>query len=114
MKAATRLGLTTGYSHTFSFNQLLSALAVKPGILGINWYDSFDSPLATGECPLSPGATIRGGHEVALQGIDVEQQRVWCLNSWGRWGAAGDGRFFFSYATLEQLLREQGDATFPR
>jgi hypothetical protein len=114
MKAAVKLKLIAGYAHTFSFDQLLGALTLQPGILGINWYDSFDEPLNSGECPLTPDASIRGGHEVCLLGLNVKQQRVWCLNSWGRWGAASNGRFWFSYATLRELLAEQGDATFPR
>jgi hypothetical protein len=113
MKAAKKLGLISGYSHTFSLDHLLGALVLKPGILGINWYDSFDEPATSGECPLPTGASIRGGHEVAMLGLDVKKRRVWCLNSWGRWGYRNTGRFFFSWATLSRLLREQGDATFP-
>jgi hypothetical protein len=115
MKAAVNAKYITGYAHTFSLNQLLGSLVRFPGILGVNWYDSFDAPRSNGECPMKKGARIRGGHEVELFGIDVKKKQVWCINSWGStWGGIGNGTFWFSYATLERLLHEQGDATFPR
>lgn len=115
MKAAVLRKYITGYAHTFSLNQLLGSLVRMPGILGVNWYDSFDNPRSDGECRLTRGASIRGGHEVQLFGIDVKKKRVWCYNSWGSdWGGLRNGTFCFSYKTLERLLHEKGDATFPR
>ena len=115
MKAAVRAKYITGYAHTFSLDQLLGSLVLSPGILGINWYDSFDNAKIDGECRLTPSAKVRGGHEVELFGIDAEKKRVWCYNSWGpTWGGRKNGTFYFSWKTLERLLGEQGDATFPR
>ena len=115
MKAAVKLGYIAGYAHTFSLEQLLGSLVRTPGILGINWYASFDDPRPNGECRLVSSSRIRGGHEVEMVGIDVKAKRVWCYNSWGaHWGGRRDGTFFFSWKTLERLLHEQGDATFPR
>jgi hypothetical protein len=115
MKAAVKAKYIVGYAHAFSLDQLLGGLAVKPGILGVSWYNSFDSFKADGECPLTPNAKVRGGHEVQLFGIDAKKQRVWCYNSWGpTWGGRKNGTFYFTWKTLEKLLSEQGDATFPR
>jgi hypothetical protein len=115
MKAAVNAGYITGYAHTFSLEQLLGSLVLRPGILGINWYTSFDSPKPSGECPLTSSAKVRGGHEVELFGIDAEKERVWCYNSWGTtWGGRRNGTFYFSWKTLRHLLGEQGDATFGR
>jgi hypothetical protein len=114
MKAAKLAGYISGYSHTFSIEHLLGALVLAPGILGVNWYESFDDPKPNGECPLLRGAEVRGGHEIAMLGLDAERERVWCINSWGRWGYRNTGRFWFSFATLRRLLRERGDATFAR
>jgi len=115
MKAAVNAGYLTGYAHSFSLDQLLGSLVLRPGILGINWYTSFDSPKPDGECPLTPSATVRGGHEVELFGLDAEKERVWCYNSWGTtWGGRRNGTFYFSWKTLQHLLDEQGDATFGR
>jgi hypothetical protein len=115
MKAAVKAKYISGYAHTFSLDQLLGSLVLGPGILGVNWYTSFDGPRPDGECPLTPGATVRGGHEVELFGIDAAKKRVWCYNSWGpTWGGRRNGTFYFSWTTLGRLLGERGDATFAR
>ena len=115
MKAAVKAKYITGYAHTFSLDQLLGSLVLGPGILGINWYSSFDGPKPDGECALSAGAKVRGGHEVELFGIDAAKKRVWCYNSWGpTWGGRRNGTFYFRWKTLTRLLGEQGDATFAR
>jgi hypothetical protein len=115
MKAAVKAKYIAGYAHSFSLDQLLGSLSLSPGILGITWYTSFDAAKPDGECPLTAGAKVRGGHEVQLIGIDVKKKRVWCINSWGpTWGGLKNGTFYFSWKTLEELLNQQGDATFPR
>ena len=113
-KAAKKEGWIQSYQHAFGLDHLQHGLSQRPGLLGINWYTSFDSPLATGECPLTPNATIRGGHEIEMFKLDVNLQQVWCYQSWGpTWGGLGNGTFWFSFATLTRLLAEHGDATFP-
>jgi hypothetical protein len=115
MKAAVKAKYIVGYAHTFSIEQLLGSLSLRPGILGVNWYDSFDDARSDGECRLTASATVRGGHEVEMFGIDVKKKRVWCYNSWGStWGGLKNGTFYFSWKTLKRLLSEQGDATFAR
>jgi len=115
MKAAVKAKYIAGYSHTFSLQQLLGSLVLVPGILGVNWYDSFDNPASDGQCRLTSSAKVRGGHEVEMFGIDAAKKRVWCYNSWGpTWGGRGNGTFYFSWSTLDRLLGEKGDATFPR
>lgn len=113
-KAAKKEGWITGYEHSFSLDQLLDGLSTRPGILGINWYTSFDSPTHNGECPLTPTASVRGGHEIEMFKLDVKKKQVWCYQSWGpTWGGLKNGTFWFSFATLTHLLAEHGDATFP-
>ena len=115
MKVAVKAKYIAGYAHTFSLQQLLGSLVRFPGILGVNWYDSFDAPASDGQCRLTSSARVRGGHEVEMFGIDVAKKRVWCYNSWGpTWGGRGNGTFYFSWSTLQRLLGEKGDATFPR
>lgn len=115
MKAAVKAKYISGYAHTFSLDQLLGSLTLGPGILGINWYDSFDSPKPDGECPLTAGAKVRGGHEIEMFGVDAAKKRVWCYQSWGpTWGGRKNGTFWFSWATLGKLLDQKGDATFAR
>jgi hypothetical protein len=113
-KAAKREGYVTAYHHAFGLDHVLAALSLKPGILGINWYTSFDAPKHDGECPLAGDASVRGGHEVQMFGIEVDRKRVWCYQSWGAtWGGLKNGTFWFSFDTLDRLLSEHGDATFP-
>lgn len=109
-KAAKKDGYLTAYTHAFGLQHALGALTIAPVITGINWYDSFDQPLDTGECPLGADASVRGGHEVELFGIDTQNERIWAYQSWGAtWGGLGNGTFWWSYATYERLLSENGD-----
>jgi hypothetical protein len=110
MKAAQQKGYIASYAHAFGLQHALEALALKPVITGVNWYDSFDSPSSSGLVTISPGAQIRGGHEFEVLGIDAAAQTVRCANSWGTsWGASG--YFSMTWVTWDRLLQEQGDVT---
>ncbi len=109
-KAAKRAGYIDSYRHAFGLQHALGALVVGPVITGVKWYSSFDQPLSTGEVRIASGATVRGGHEFEVNGIDVENKRVWCVQSWGpTWGGLGDGTFWMSWDTWDALLQDQGD-----
>jgi len=73
-------------------------------------HNSFDTPDSSGLLVISPGASVRGGHEVVLRGTDVTAQTVFGDNSWGDWGPIG-GSFMMGWDTLTRLLAEQGDGT---
>lgn len=110
--AAKELGWITKYTHTFSLDSALKALVLRPVITGVNWYTSFDSPSSAGLVEISADATVRGGHEFCVYGLDVKAKLVWAWNSWGKsWGK--DGKFCFSFDTWGQLLSAQGDVTVP-
>lgn len=103
-------GLIRGYNHTFSTDQALQALVKQAVIIGVNWYEGFDEPGAWGL--VQPTGQVRGGHEFVVDEIDVENRLVWATNSWGPgWGV--NGRFCFSWDTLDRLLAEQGDVVVP-
>lgn len=109
-KAATAAGLISGYQHATSLDAALAALAAQPVIAGINWYDSFDSPAASGLITIAKRAVVRGGHEVVLDELDVTRRRVWFTNSWSsQWGLLG--RACLSWDDFGRLLSEQGDVT---
>jgi hypothetical protein len=111
-KAAQQEGLITSYTHAFGVQQALAALVLRPVITGISWYTSFDTPDPTGLVAIAPNATVRGGHEVVADGIDAPNELVWFWNSWGTQFGVG-GKFCMSFATWEQLLKNQGDVTVP-
>jgi len=107
-KAAKRDGWLSGYRHAFSFSAALSALAVGPVIVGVNWYEGFDTPTADGECKKK--GSVRGGHELCCDQLDMQGGRVWFTNSWSvAWGQSG--RAWWSFATFKALLAAQGDCT---
>lgn len=109
-KAAQKAGLISGYTHCLDLNSALTALSQQPVIAGINWYDSFDEPDAHGLIKISKGATVRGGHEICLDELNVEKKLIGFTNSWGTdWGV--EGRAYFSWADLKRLLKEDGDVT---
>jgi hypothetical protein len=101
-------GLISGYLHATSLVAMQAALQDTPVIVGVNWYEGFDNPSATGLVQVS--GQVRGGHEFEVIGIDVENQLFEAVNSWGEsWGV--NGHFKFSFDDMTRLLSEQGDCT---
>ncbi len=110
-KAAKLAGLISQYTHAFSLHATLASLGRGPVIAGIEWLEAFDSPVGD-SAELVIGGNVRGGHEVVLDGIDLENGFVRGCNSWGSgWGA--QGRFVMKFATLGALLDRQGDVVVP-
>lgn len=109
-KAAKNAGLISGYVHATSLDAAVTALQAGCVIAGVNWYDSWDSPDASGHVVISKDATVRGGHEVELVGVDVDAKTLRAVNSWGDgWGDRG--YFTMEYADFDRLLHEDGDVT---
>jgi len=112
-KAAVDAGLFAGYQHTFTLLDALAALQILPQMWGINWYDSFDQPDSSGLVTITPGAQVRGGHEIVADELNVDRGLVGFTNSWSAgWGPIG-GRFYINWLDLEKLLGQQGDVTIP-
>lgn len=108
-KALQKLGLISGYTHTFSFNDLCQALLGFPVIIGVNWYENFFYPDTAGNLSIG-NSKPAGGHEIVCDELDVENQRLGFTNSWGTsWGL--NGRFFVDFTLMQRLLSEDGDAT---
>lgn len=110
-KAMRALGLTTGpYRHAFGLQHALEALQSGPVLVGIEWLTDCDSPDPSGLVRYS--GTVRGGHEILADALDVTTQVVWFQNSWGtRWGR--HGRFCMSISDFGRALSRQGDVTVP-
>jgi hypothetical protein len=108
-KAAQKAGLISGYQHALSLDAALKGLGSLPCITGVNWYEGFDNPDASGRVKIS--GSVRGGHEFCVYGIDAVNKLVWARNSWtAGWGL--NGTFCFSFDDWGRLLDEQGDVTF--
>jgi len=111
-QAAKAAGFISGYQHATTLAAMQSALQAAPVIIGINWYDSFDSPAADGLITISRNAEVRGGHEVLVRGVDFAAGQFHADNSWGSsWGVAGS--FLIGFDTMSRLLSEDGDCTAP-
>lgn len=112
-QAAHQLGWIHSYGHTFTFADALKGLTRRPFIIGTNWYDSMFNPDSKGLVTISPDASIAGGHEYLCVRNLPSDQLLGFWNSWGgAWGPCG-GMFYMEYSTVERLLGEQGDVTFP-
>lgn len=107
-KSAKDLGLISGYLHMTSVDAMITGLQTGPIIVGVPWYSGFDRPDAYGNVVLS--GSVRGGHEFAVLGVNLEAKKFKCLNSWGT-GFADNGYFYVSFADMARLLSEYGDAT---
>ena len=111
-KAAEDEGLIAGFTHYVDLDSTLQALMNGAVILGVNWYDSFDTPDPDGLVSITPDAYVRGGHEIVAREVDASRQLIGLDNSWGT-SFGVNGSFWMSYATLERLLSENGDCTAP-
>lgn len=108
MKAAKEFLLIEEYRWCFGLEDVLRTLSyVGPVAIGVNWYAGFDKPTSKGLIKIS--GSVRGGHAVELLGIDVRKKIVWGINSWGKWWGKC-GRFCISFADLDRLLKERGEA----
>jgi hypothetical protein len=110
-KAATKRGWFRAYHHAFGLHALLVSLRQGPGMLGIPWYEGFDSPEGM-NAELKIAGSIRGGHELEVNEVDIDRRLIRGPNSWSEsWG--DKGWWTMSLDTLDRLLHEGGDYTVP-
>jgi hypothetical protein len=107
-KALLARGLVSGYTHATSLEAALTALAERVVMIGSSWLQGMFEPASDGRSNVS--GAVAGGHEYALDELDVERQRVWIRNSWGpSWGI--EGRAWMTWDDLGTLLADDGDCT---
>lgn len=109
-KACQKLGFISGYTHALSMDDFINGMQNGPAISGTNWYTGMDSPDANGLVTVT--GNVRGGHEFEADELDMENELVGFINSWGTWGLNGTGKFYIKFSDFEKLLSQQGDATF--
>jgi hypothetical protein len=101
-------GLISGYQHATSLAATLTALEQRVVMVGTSWLEGMYDTAPDGQMTVS-GMEL-GGHEYALDELDVERQRVWIRNSWGE-GYGLRGRAWMTWDDLAKLLAMQGDCT---
>lgn len=107
-KACKALGMISGYLHATSLTAMQTALQDTPVIVGVSWFEGFDSPDSSGRVKIS--GSVRGGHEFEVVGMDVTAKTFLAVNSWGlSYGV--NGTFTFSFDDMARLLSEDGDCT---
>jgi hypothetical protein len=110
MRVLKKWGWIQSYRHAFGLQHALEALQHGPGITGITWRTGCDEPRGVSG-RIHWRGDVRGGHELVLEGLDVEERLVILCNSWGaEWGVGG--RCSMSWDDFAAALDDQGDATF--
>lgn len=109
LRAAKQLGLIAGYKSCANAAEVLQVLShVGPVAVGTAWLVDMDDPDETTGL-LTVSGKVDGGHEYAVVGINVENQTVEMINSWGSWGLKG--RAHIGWADFARLIdKMHGDA----
>jgi hypothetical protein len=110
-KVAQSRNLINGFEHTFSVDDALKGLQLRPACWGTLWKTGMDAvDQTTGK--ISYSGTTRGGHELCLYGVNVAAEQVWFYQSWGAWGYQNQGIGWISFDDFALSLKDQGDVTF--
>lgn len=116
-KACHELDLIREYRWAFGLDDLRLAIGYAgPAVLGLNWYSGMFEPDDDGR--IAPTGSLAGGHAILAYRVDERRERVWLHNSWGAdWGVDdrhfGGGKCWLSFADLDRLLGEDGEACVP-
>lgn len=110
VKVAQKLGWFEEYRWSFGLDELILGTGYNgPAVLGINWYEGMYQPDSNGFIHAT-GKQV-GGHCILCKGVNVTKKYFKLHNSWGTdWGIGGD--CLISFADMERLLDEQGEAAF--
>lgn len=108
MKALKQHGFVSRYEWSFGIQDVLWAVSWRgPVQIGVWWFSNMWDTDADGFVHAS-GYHV-GGHSVLISGVDPEGEFVTITNSWGPgWGVRGQAKL--SYADLDKLLRDDGEA----
>jgi len=111
MKTVQALGYIKEYRWAFGLEDLVLGLGYSgPAILGLEWRKSMYEPHSCGYIHVDSPAV--GGHCILAVGVNVKEEYVILLNSWGpKWGS--NGRCKVSFAEMDELLKAEGEAVFP-
>lgn len=107
-KVLQSLGLIKEYNWTWSVNNVANAiLEYGPVVVGTPWYEGFMEPDEEGN--VSIYGNVLGGHAYVITGVNLNEGKLRCKNSWGKEYGKG-GRFLMTFETMQRLLDEDGEA----
>lgn len=104
-------GIISGWTQTFSLEQMLQALMTRPVAIGVNWYNSMFEPRADGTIVVNQSSGLAGGHEFTLFRYDAARGLVGMWNSWGSEWGIDDGCAWLQGEDVDTLLHQEGDVT---
>lgn len=119
-KACAEGGLIKRYHWAFGINDVMTTIQRKgPVVLGINWYESMyetEWNFSAASPFVEVIGSVVGGHAILVNGyipgFPVIGDCFVLTNSWGKnWGVNGSA--LISFADLDRLLQEQGEACVP-
>lgn len=111
-KACVEREWYASYRWAFGLDDVILALGYKgPVVLGVNWYDEgMGRPDRNGMIRVT--GKIDGGHAILATGVHIKRKLIRLHNSWGP-GYGINGDCFISFADLDRLLHEEGEACIP-
>lgn len=111
MKAGVERGWYEEYRWAFGLDDVVLAVGYRgPCVLGLNWYRGMMSTDGLGF--VRAEGDLVGGHAILCNGVSVRDRRLRLTNSWGV-SFGWDGQCWISFADLDRLLREGGEAAVP-
>jgi len=110
LKILKRLGWMEEYRWAFGLDDLILGVGYNgPAIVGTLWYNGMFTPDTAGQ--VKPTGRVVGGHCWVVDQVIPKHEMFGALNSWGKnWGKGG--RFYISFADMDKLLKEDGEAAF--
>lgn len=107
-KTLKQLGYISSYFWGYDLNAVVQAALVSPVLIGIDWLEGMDDPDRKHGVIRAIGR-IRGGHELLINGVDLDDGMFRLKNSWGQsWGKRGHA--YLPFEDLEKLLGMGGEA----
>ncbi len=106
-KYLQELGFVAEYRWAFTLEDVRRTLALGPMVFGISWHQDMMETDRAGF--IHATGPVIGGHAIRCVGWSDKKKAVRLRNSWGKsFGQAG--RCWLSYADLEKLLADDGEA----
>ena len=111
IKTLRNRGFFDSFYWAFGLQDLIRAVSwVGPAVVGMYWYKEMFEMRSCGFVHV--GGKRAGGHGILCKGVNVEEEYFVLHNSWGAsWGRGGDAKI--SWAEMDQLLHEEGEAVVP-